>query len=80
VTGWINRTRTKRKNNNRRDHHERQIEAARTPSQKIWAACGWLISEAQIAGRFDDALDAIITKVHEIREEDSNDRHNDYAA
>jgi hypothetical protein len=79
VTGWINRARAKRKSSNRRDHHERQIEAARTPSQKIWAATGWLISEAQLAGRLDDALDAIVTKVHEIREEETHDHH-DYAA
>lgn len=80
VTGWINNKRAKRKADNRRRHHEALIEAAPTVRQKVWAACGWLVSEAGHANRLDDAFEAVMSKVHEIREEEQADDRDNYAA
>ncbi|MFI5895605.1 hypothetical protein ACIA5D_36475 [Actinoplanes sp. NPDC051513] len=79
---WENTKRASRKAERRRLWHEARIAAAATPKQKAWAACGWLISEAWRAGRLDDALDWVLVKVHELREEERNDddRDDGYAA
>lgn len=53
----------------RKTWHESQVEAARTSRERFWRAAGWLVAEAWRLGRLDDATDAILTKVHELREE-----------
>jgi len=78
---WENTKRAKRSAANRRDYHEERIATARTPRHKVWAACGWLVVEAWQAGLLDEALDWVLSKVHDIRDkEGSDDRHRDYAA
>jgi hypothetical protein len=60
----------------RRDWHEGRIEQARTLRQRFWAACGWLASEARHRGdhELDAATEMVLTRVHEIREGDGDDR------
>jgi hypothetical protein len=78
---WENTSRRQRKARNRQTHHEARIGQAATDRQKLWAACGWLVSEAWKAGLLDDAIEWVLTKVHEIREEGTrDDRDRDYAA
>jgi hypothetical protein len=78
---WANTKRTSRKADNRRRHHEDQISRARTPRQRLWAACSWLVVEAWKAGVLDEAFELVLTKVHEIREKEAgDDEHLDYAA
>jgi hypothetical protein len=77
---WENTTRQRRKAGRRQAWHEQRIASAPTEKQQVWAACGWLISEAWRAGRLDDALDWVLTKVHEIREEEQTNDRDDYAA
>jgi hypothetical protein len=78
---WDNTGRHRRKATNRRIHHEARIGQAATDRQKLWAACGWLVSEAWKAGQLGVALGWVLGKVHEIREEAIRDDHErDYAA
>lgn len=78
---WNNTKRIKRRSENRRQHHEDNINNAATPRRALWAACGWLVSEAWQAGLIDEAMEWVLTKVHEIREEaKETDDHHDYAA
>ena len=77
---WINVKRTKRRAENRRRHHEATIAAARDPRQKLWAACGWLVSEAMHGGVLDAATEHVLTYIHNLREEEQNRDRHDYAA
>jgi hypothetical protein len=79
VTGWINRSRARRKAENRRRRHQTLIDNAAAPTERLQAACGWLVSEAREAHRLDDAFDAVMNAINTIREEETNDHH-DYAA
>lgn len=80
MVGWTNTRRVKKQAENRRRHHELQINAAADARQKLWAACGWLLSEALHAGALDQATEHVLTYIHDLREgEKANDRH-DYAA
>lgn len=62
-------TRAAIKARRQRAFHEDRIGRAQTPKERLWRVCGWLVAEAWRAGRLDDATDAVLTKVHEIREE-----------
>lgn len=53
--------------------HQSRVDDARTPKQRLWAACGWLVAEAWRRGRVDDATETVLTAVHEIRETDQNE-------
>ena len=77
---WDNAKRVKRKAENRRRHHEDQIAAAPTPRRRLWAACGWLVSEAWHAGVIDQALDYVLTYVHDLRAKEESHDDYDYAA
>ena len=77
---WINTKRIKRRAENRRRHHETLIATAADARQRLQAACGWLLSEAQHNNRLDEAAEWVLTRVHEIREEELTDDHHDYAA
>lgn len=78
---WENTKRVKRKAENRRRHHEQQIAVAATPRHQLWAACAWLVSEAWKAGAIDEAIEWVLRKVHEIREEELQSHDDrDYAA
>lgn len=61
--------------------HQGRVDGARTRKEALWAACGWLVSEANRAGghELDAALEMVLNRVHEIREGVSDDR-NSYAA
>jgi hypothetical protein len=72
-------TRAQKSAARRKAWHEEQMEQADTPRKRLWRACGWLVAEAWRTGRLSDAEDAVLAKVHEIREEAANDRHG-YAA
>jgi hypothetical protein len=72
-------TRAQKKEARRQSWHQQRINDAETPRQQLWAACGWLVAEAWRARRLSDATDAVLAKVHEIREENTDDR-NRYAA
>lgn len=62
-------TRAERAAKRREAWHGARVDEARTPRQRFWAAAGWLLSEAIRAGRVDDAVEVVLTKTHEIREE-----------
>jgi hypothetical protein len=76
---WLNTKRIKRRAENRRRHHETLIQTASDPRQRMQAACGWLLSEAQHNDRLDDAAEWVLAKVHEIREEELHRDDHDYA-
>lgn len=77
---WENGKRDKRKAENRRQYHEKRISEAPTPRKQLWVACAWLVSEAWQAGLLDQALDHVLTYIHDLRvKEETDDRH-DYAA
>lgn len=59
----------KRKAARRLAWHQDRVDNAPTPRQRLWAACGWLVAEAWRSNRLDDATEAVLTAVHEIREE-----------
>lgn len=68
-------TRADKARERRRLWHEARIEAARTPKARLWAACGWLVAEAWRLGRTDEAVEAVLSSVHNIREQEvSHDR------
>ncbi len=61
-------TRAARSEERRRAWHQGRVDAARTPKERLWAACGWLVAEAWRRGRVDDATETVLTAVHEITE------------
>lgn len=77
---WANTIRAKAKAKRRSDWHQTRIDDARTGKARLWAACSWLVSEAIKSGRLDEAFEHVITKVHDIRQEEIDDDRNDYAA
>lgn len=62
-------TRAERAASRREAWHQGQVDSAPTPRQQFWRACGWLASEACRTNRLDDAIETVLTKVREIREE-----------
>lgn len=62
------------------DWHTKQIANAETPRERLWRACSWLVAEAWRAGRLEDATETVLTKVHDIREEEASRDRDDYAA
>jgi hypothetical protein len=64
-------TRAQRSAERRRTWHESKLLTAGTPRARLWAACGWLASEASRAGskHLDDATEMVLTRVHKIRKE-----------
>lgn len=65
-------TRANRSEERRRRWHQSRVDDAQTPKQRLWAACGWLVAEAWRRNRVDDALETVLTAVHDIRETDTD--------
>ncbi|MEU8158069.1 hypothetical protein AB0B94_30820 [Micromonospora sp. NPDC048986] len=61
--------RAERSANRRGAWHQAQVNDAPTPRQRLWRACAWLVSEAWRANRLDDAIEAVMNAIDEIREE-----------
>jgi hypothetical protein len=68
-------TRAQRSARRRAAWHQGRVDNAETEKGRLWAACGWLVSESWRLGRVGDATERVLTLVHEIREEDADDCH-----
>ncbi len=62
-------TRTERSVRRRQEWHETRLAQAATPRERLWRACGWLVAEAWRIGRLDDATEAVLALIHNMREE-----------
>ncbi len=71
---WENGVRERRKARRRADLHEQRIANAPTSKKRLSAACQWLISEAWLAGRVDDAVQHVLDLIHELRKGADDDR------
>ncbi len=76
---WENGLRERRRARRRQQAHEQRIADAPTSKKRLSAACQWLISEAWLAGTVDDALQHVLTYVHELRKGAGHDRADDAA-
>lgn len=55
---------------NRSEWHARRVEAARTPREKLWAYCHWLVAEAWHAGpdHLEDTTVLIRNRINQLIE------------
>lgn len=73
-------TRARKKAQRQLDWHTRQLDQAQTSRERLWRACSWLVAEAWRAGRLEDATETVLTKVHDIRDEEASHDRDRYAA
>lgn len=76
---WENSRRGDRKADNRRRYHQGRVDQARTSKERLWAACSWLVVEAWKTGVLDEAVDHVLTYIHDLRAKEEH-RDHDYAA
>lgn len=55
---------------NRHMWHQGQVDRARTPKEKLWALCHWLVAEAFHAGpdQINDAAGMVHARIAELAE------------